>query len=82
MIANYRCNEFKEESLLLIKFAEHLTILVRSSQFKASRIIQEKVLVHPKISVRWHTEVKGFIGEKSKLTRLQVLDNQTGETEI
>jgi thioredoxin reductase (NADPH) len=54
---------------------------VRSSQFKASRIIQEKVLAHPKISVRWHIEVKEFIGENSKLTRLKVLDNQTGETE-
>ena len=54
---------------------------MRGSQFKASQIIQEKVLVHPKISVQWHTEVKEFIGENSKLTRLKVLDNQTGETE-
>ena len=64
-----------------MKFAEDLTILVRSGQFKASQIIQEKVLAHPKISVRWHNEVKEFLGENSKLTRLKVVNNQTGETE-
>lgn len=74
-------NSAAEESLLLIKFAKHLTILVRSDRFKASRIIQEKVLAHPKISVRWHTEVKTFIGENSKLARLKIIDKQTGETE-
>jgi thioredoxin reductase (NADPH) len=74
-------NSAAEESLLLIKFAKHLTILVRRGRFKASRIIQEKVLVHPKISVRWNTEVKEFVGEKSKLTGLKVFDHQTGETE-
>jgi thioredoxin reductase (NADPH) len=74
-------NSAAEESLLLIKFAKHITILVRSGQFKASQIIQEKVLAHPKISVRWHTEVKEFIGEKSKLTRLNVIDKQTEVTE-
>jgi len=74
-------NSAAEESLLLIKFVKNLTILVRSDRFKASQIIQEKVLAHPKISVRWHTEVKEFIGEKSKLTRLNVIDKQTGETE-
>lgn len=74
-------NSAAEESLLLVKFVEHLTILVRSDRFKASRIIQEKVLAHPKIRVRWHTEVKEFIGENAKLTALRVIDNQTGEME-
>jgi thioredoxin reductase (NADPH) len=74
-------NSAAEESLLLIKFASHVTILVRGGELKASRIIQEKVLTHPKIDVRWHTEVKKFHGENAKLTRLSVVDNQTKETE-
>lgn len=74
-------NSAAEESLLLIKFVKHLTILVRSDRFKASRIIQEKVLGHPKISVRWHTEVKEFIAKNAKLAALRVEDNQTGEME-
>ena len=74
-------NSAAEESLLLIKFVKHLTILVRGDRFKASRIIQEKVLAHSKIRVRWNTEVKEFIGKNAKLSRLKVIDNQTGETE-
>ncbi len=74
-------NSAAEESLLLIKFVEQLTMLVRSDRFKASRIIQEKVLAHPKISVRWHAEVKAFIGEKAKLKGLKVVDNRTGKME-
>ncbi len=53
---------------------------MRSGELKASRIIQEKVLTHPKIDVRWHTEVQEFHGENAKLTRLGVVDNQTKET--
>jgi thioredoxin reductase (NADPH) len=70
-------NSATEESLLLTKFAKHVTILVRSGQFKATQIIQEKVLRHPEIDVRWHTEVKEFIGKKSRLTTLIVRNNQS-----
>jgi thioredoxin reductase (NADPH) len=76
-------NSATEESLLLTKFAEQLTILVRSDAFKATQIIQDNVLAHPKIDVRWQTEVKEFIGANSKLTRLRIQNNQTeAEEEI
>jgi thioredoxin reductase (NADPH) len=71
-------NSATEESLLLTKFAEHVTILVRRGQFRATQIIQESVSTNPKIEVLWHTEVKEFRGEDSKLTRLLIMDNQTG----
>lgn len=74
-------NSATEESLLLTKFAEKVTILVRDGEFKATRIIQEKVLSHPKIAVRWHTEVKEFMGQDSKLNRLRVRNSQTGEAQ-
>jgi thioredoxin reductase (NADPH) len=72
-------NSATEESLLLTKFAEQVTILVRGGEFKATRIIQEKVLSHPQIEVHWHTEVKEFMGKDSKLNRLRVHNNQTAE---
>jgi thioredoxin reductase (NADPH) len=71
-------NSATEESLLLTKFADHVTILVRRGELKASKIIQESVLSNAKIDVHWHTEVKEFLGVKSKLTRLRVINNQTG----
>jgi thioredoxin reductase (NADPH) len=74
-------NSAVEESLLLTQFAEHVTILVRGVEFKASQIIQQKVLDHPRIDVRWQTEVQEFIGEKSKLSRVRVRNNRTGSEE-
>ena len=74
-------NSATEESLLLTKFADQVSILVRSGEFKATQIIQEKVLAHPKIDVHWHTEVKEFIGEASKLTGLKVQNNKTNTEE-
>jgi thioredoxin reductase (NADPH) len=45
-------NSATEESLLLTKFADHVTLLVRGGEFKATRFIQEKVLSHERIDVR------------------------------
>ena len=72
-------NSAAEESLLLTKFAEKVTILVRSGGFKATQFIQDKVLSHSKIEVRWHTEVKAFEGAGAKLKKLRIIDNQTSE---
>ena len=74
-------NSAAEESMLLTKFADQVTILVRNSRFKATKIIQESVLINPKIDIRWHTEVKEFIGEHSKLTGIRILNNKTGSKE-
>ena len=74
-------NSATEESLLLTKFADQVTILVRKGKFNATAVIQEKVLSHPKIDVRWFTEVKEFIGKDSKLTRLRIFNNRTGAEE-
>jgi len=72
-------NSATQESLLLTKFADLVTILVRSGRFKATQIIQDSVFSNPKIDVLWHTEVKEFIGENSKLTKLRIFNNKTGQ---
>lgn len=76
-------NSATQESLLLTKFADSVTILVRSDRFRASQIIQDSVFSNPRIEVAWNTDVLEFIGENSKLTTLRVKNNRTGEqTEI
>ncbi len=75
-------NSAAEESLLLTKFADHVTLLVRSGEFKATPFIQDKVMSHPKIDVRWHTEVKAFAGERSKLKELKIFNNQTSRSDV
>jgi thioredoxin reductase (NADPH) len=72
-------NSATEESLFLAKFADQVTILARRDRFKASRVIQDNVFDHPKITVLWHTAVKEFLGEGGKLTGLLVENNQTAQ---
>jgi len=74
-------NSATEESLLLTKFADTVTMLVRGGEFRATKIIQESVLSHPTIEVLWHTEVKEFMGEEAKLTKVSIVNNQTGAGE-
>jgi len=71
-------NSAAEESLLLTKFANHVTILVRGDAFKASKVIQESVLNDPKIEVRFNTEVIEFRGAHSKLNALLTHNIHTG----
>ncbi len=72
-------NSATEESLFLTKFADKVTMLVRGSEFNASQIIQESVLGDPKIEVRWNTEVVRFEGAESTLSKVHLLEKQSGE---
>jgi thioredoxin reductase (NADPH) len=74
-------NSAAQESLFLTKFADRVTVLVRKEAFRSTKIIQESVLNNSKIQIRWQTEVKEFIGDKTKLTGLQLRNLQTGTEE-
>jgi thioredoxin reductase (NADPH) len=72
-------NSAAEESLFLTRFASRVTLLVRGAEFSASQVIQEKVLEHPQIDVRFHTVVEGFAGAESKLQTVNVRNTRTEE---
>lgn len=74
-------NSAAEESLFLASLAEKVTLLVRGDRLKASQVIQEKVLRHPKIEVRFNTEVVRFEGAGGKLKAVTIRDNRAGGTE-
>ncbi|AFY74002.1 thioredoxin-disulfide reductase [Synechococcus sp. PCC 7502] len=44
-----------EESIFLTKYASKVHLLVRSDRLRASKVMQERVLNHPKIQVHWQT---------------------------
>jgi thioredoxin reductase (NADPH) len=73
-------NSAVEEAVFLARFASQVTILARGSELSASKVAQEKVLSHPKIAVRFNTEVTEFLGE-SHLTGVVVHDRATDQTE-
>lgn len=53
-----------EDALALTKFAQTVTIIHRRDQFRASKIMQERVLQHPKIKVLWNSSLQAILGEK------------------
>jgi len=74
-------NSATEESLLLVRYVEHVTLLVRGDGLKASQVLKEKVLNHPQIDVRFHTETVAFHGTGGKLTSVTIKDTPTDKTE-
>ena len=69
-----------EEALVLIKFADYVTIVHRRGEFKASKIMQDKVLNNPKINVKWNTEVAEIVG-KDKVEKVKFKDGSEMEAD-
>lgn len=68
-----------EEALDLAKFANKVTILVRSNKLKASKIMQERAEAETKINFVWNVSVKEILGDGNKVTGAKILNTQTNE---
>jgi thioredoxin reductase (NADPH) len=73
-------NSAVEEAVFLARFASEVTILARGSELSASKVAQEKVLSHPRITVRFDTEVVEFRGD-GHLADVVVRSRSTDETD-
>lgn len=51
-----------EEALFLTRFASKVYLLHRRDTFRASKIMQDRLLAHPKVEVVWNTEVASVHG--------------------
>lgn len=67
-----------EEALYLTRFGKKVTVLVRKDQFRCAKSIADKVLSHPKIEVRFHTELLKVYGQEL-LEGAVLKNNKTGE---
>jgi thioredoxin reductase (NADPH) len=67
-----------EESVVLTKFASEVTVVHRKDSFRASKIMQDRVLHNDKIKIVWDTEILDVLGE-DRVTGLQVKNIKTGE---
>ena len=70
-----------EEAVFLTKFASHVTVVHRRDVLRASRIMQDKALAHPKISFEWDSvidEVSDTV--KGVVTGVVIRNLKTGAT--
>jgi thioredoxin reductase (NADPH) len=76
-------NTAVEEALFLTNFASKVTVIHRRSEFRAERILQDRLFKHPKIEVRWNTELADITGNKMppSVTGAVLRNTLTGETE-
>ena len=68
-----------EEALFLTRFASKVTVIHRRDAFRASKIMANRVLEHPKIEVRWNSVVAELVDPaQGRLTALKLRDAKTG----
>ncbi len=71
-----------EEALFLTRHASEVHVLHRRDSFRASKIMQERVLEHPKIKIHWNTAVTEIHGEMEphkKLKSITLQDTVTSD---
>ena len=67
-----------EEALFLTKFASKVTIVHRRDEFRASKIMAQRVLDHEKIEVLWNTVLTEIHGNTT-VEKVTLEDTVTGE---
>ncbi len=75
-----------EDALVLARTSSSVTVIHRRDKFRASRVLQQRVLSHSKITVRWNSQVKEFTAADAALDdgsypvgHVVVTDTVTGE---
>ena len=69
-----------EEALFLTRFASKVTLINRSENFRASRIMLERAIAHPQIEFLHNTIVEECLGvEEKDLKGLKLMNRKTGE---
>ena len=68
-----------EEAIYLTKFASEVIIVHRRDEFRASKIMADRALAHPKIKVAWNSVIDEILGTKEKgVHGVKMKDTQTG----
>lgn len=72
-------NSAVEEGAFLTKFASEVTIVHRRDQFRAEKIIQDRLLKNPKVKVIWNTTVPEIKGDVLGVTGVKLKDVKSND---
>ncbi len=71
-----------EEANHLSKFGSKITLVHRRDRFRASPIMQQRVLANPKVEVKWNSVVDEVLGtDEAGVTGVRLKSTTTGSTE-
>ena len=73
-------NTAVEEALFLTKFASKVTVIHRRDSFKAEKILQQRLLAHPKVEIVWNSALDAVLGSENprSVTHMRLRDTRTG----
>jgi len=67
-----------EEAMFLTKYATKVTVIAREPEFTCAKSIADKVLAHPKVEVKFNTELLEVTGEEL-VNHAKLINNVTKE---
>jgi thioredoxin reductase (NADPH) len=75
-------NTAVEEALFLTSFASKVTVVHRRDEFRAEKILQERLFHHPKIEVVWDSAIDEILGSQNptSVTGVRLKNVKTGES--
>jgi thioredoxin reductase (NADPH) len=74
-------NTAVEEALFLTNFASKVTVVHRKDEFRAEKILQERLFAHPKIEVVWDSAIHQVLGgtDPVGVTGVELKNVKTGD---
>ncbi|WP_260923663.1 thioredoxin-disulfide reductase [Novosphingobium sp. 9] len=73
-------NTAVEEALYLTNHSDDVTLIHRRDSLRAEKILQDRLLANPKITVVWNKKVDEFLGDdRGELRAVALTDTETGE---
>lgn len=75
-------NSGLEEGLFLTQFANHVTVIERGTELRGSKLLQEKVYNHPKMSVKLNEAVQSFIANASGQLEAVEIENVSTKVRV
>lgn len=77
-------NTAVEEALYLTRHASHVTLIHRRNSLRAEKILQDRLLSNPKVSVLWNSIVEDILASENpvSVTGLALKNVKTGQNSI
>jgi thioredoxin reductase (NADPH) len=70
-----------EEATHLTKFASKVIVIHRREELRASKIMQARLLSHPKVEMMWNSVVEEAVGD-TRVTGIRVRNVKTHQTQV